>query len=107
MIEAVATEPPETPVRDLGDGALLVKFACRSVWKVFGDGAARFLARNDLAPTAAELAEAGLIGAVRDVVVDIDAADRPFALRDDGGRLIGKLERDDLIAVLIGRDRRH
>ena len=76
------------------------------MWKVFGDGAPRFLASNDPAPTAAELAEAGLIGAVRDVAVDIDAADRPFAVRDDGGRLIGELERDDLIAVLIGRDRR-
>ncbi len=43
---------------------------------------------------------------VSEVTIDVDAADRPFAVRGDDGRLLGGLMRDDLIAVLIGRNRR-
>ena len=43
---------------------------------------------------------------VSEVAIEVDAADRPFAVRGDDGRLIGELMRNDLIAVLIGRDRR-
>ena len=42
------------------------KITCRGVWKLFGAGAERFLAAHNHAPSDAALAEAGLIGAVRD-----------------------------------------
>ena len=71
MAGTAGTEPPGTPVRGVHDGARPVKFACRSVWKVFGDGAAQFLVHTSHAPTAADLAGAGLIGAVRDVTLEI------------------------------------
>ena len=75
MAMAAATEPLGTPVRGVQDGARPVKFACRSVWKIFGDGAAQFLVRTDQAPTAADLAGAGLIGAVRDVTLEIGSGE--------------------------------
>ena len=79
MAMAAATEPLGTPVRGVQDGAQdgarPVKFACRSVWKIFGDGAAQFLVRTDQAPTAADLAGAGLIGAVRDVTLEIGSGE--------------------------------
>ena len=43
---------------------------------------------------------------VSEITIDVDTADRLFAVRGDDGRLLGELMRDDLIAVLIGRDRR-
>jgi glycine betaine/proline transport system ATP-binding protein len=48
------------------------KLVCRSVWKLFGDGADSFL-RDNLASglTAAKVASAGLIGAVRDVSLEV------------------------------------
>jgi len=48
-----------------------VKLACRGVWKVFGRDADKFLAGRAAPPTGAEFAEAGLVGAVRDVTLDI------------------------------------
>ena len=75
MAKAAAIEPPGTPVRGVQDGARPVKFACRSVWKLFGDGAAQFLVRAGQAPTAADLAGAGLIGAVRDVTLEIGSGE--------------------------------
>ena len=79
MAMAAATEPLGTPVRGVQDGAQdgarPVKFACRSVWKIFGDGAAQFLVRTGQAPTAADLAGAGLIGAVRDVTLEIGSGE--------------------------------
>jgi glycine betaine/proline transport system ATP-binding protein len=48
-----------------------VKLACRSVWKVFGRDADKFLAGRAAPPSSAELTEAGMIGAVRNVTLDI------------------------------------
>lgn len=45
--------------------------SCRSVWKVFGSGADAFL-RSNPTPSHADLAAAGLIGAVKDISLDID-----------------------------------
>ena len=48
-----------------------VKLSCKHVWKLFGENAESFLrGRNDV-PDAAALAEAGLVGAVRDVTIDV------------------------------------
>ena len=52
-----------------------VKFSCRAVWKVFGQGAGAFLARHDHRPTAGDLADAGMIGAVRDASLEIGAGE--------------------------------
>lgn len=42
------------------------KLVCNSVWKLFGAGAEDLLKRTGGAPTAEQISEAGLIGAVRD-----------------------------------------
>jgi len=47
------------------------KIACRNVWKLFGPGAERFLAARGGGAGDAELAAAGLIGAVRDASFDV------------------------------------
>ncbi|HLT00712.1 MAG TPA: ATP-binding cassette domain-containing protein, partial [Geminicoccaceae bacterium] len=47
-----------------------VKLACERVWKLFGPEPERFLAAHP-EPAAADLARAGLIGAVRDVSLEI------------------------------------
>ena len=47
------------------------KLVCRNVWKLFGADAAGFLARHDGHPDAAAIAEAGLVGAVRQVDLDV------------------------------------
>ncbi len=49
------------------------KLVCRSVWKLFGHGAAGFLARRgpDAAISSEELAAARLIAAVRDVTLEV------------------------------------
>ena len=46
------------------------KLSCRNVWKVFGAGAKDFLSRTPNPPPE-DLARAGLVGAVRDVNLDI------------------------------------
>jgi len=48
-----------------------VKLACEGVWKVFGHGAARFLANNDRKASYGKLQTAGYIGAVRDVNIKV------------------------------------
>ena len=48
-----------------------VKLACRNLWKLFGDGAARFVARHGETADAAAIQAAGLIGAVRNVNIDV------------------------------------
>ncbi len=48
-----------------------VKLAGRNLWKLFGDGASRFLARHGTDATNAEIHTAGLIGAVRNVNIDV------------------------------------
>ncbi len=47
------------------------KIACRGVWKVFGNNAERFLSEHDYMPSAAQLSAAGMIGAVRDVTLEV------------------------------------
>src|SRR5690606_9655302 len=48
-----------------------VKLAGRNIWKVFGDGASRFLSRHGMNATPASIQAAGLIGAVRNVSIDV------------------------------------
>jgi len=48
-----------------------VKLVCRNVWKVFGAGAADFRTLAGPAPTLETLGKAGLIGAVRDVNLEV------------------------------------
>jgi glycine betaine/proline transport system ATP-binding protein len=48
-----------------------VKLRCRDVWKVFGAGAAEFLASRDGRATHEDLAGANLVGAVRRVSVEV------------------------------------
>ena len=48
-----------------------VKLSCRNVWKVYGNNAAAFLRERGGAPSAKELEAASLIGAVRDVSLDV------------------------------------
>ena len=49
----------------------LAKISCRHLWKVFGKEPQAFLARHNGAPTDADLAAGGYIGAVRDVSFDV------------------------------------
>ena len=44
---------------------------CKNVWKVFGHNAGRFLSAHDSKPSDEELTTAGLIGAVRDVTLEV------------------------------------
>jgi glycine betaine/proline transport system ATP-binding protein len=48
-----------------------VKISCRNLWKIFGPDPAGFLARHEQAPTDADFAREGHIGAVRDVSFDV------------------------------------
>jgi glycine betaine/proline transport system ATP-binding protein len=48
-----------------------VKLSCRHVWKLFGQEAETFLNGRTAPPNAEELAAAGLVGAVRDVSIDV------------------------------------
>jgi glycine betaine/proline transport system ATP-binding protein len=48
-----------------------VKLSCRHVWKLFGNHADTFLNGRAAPPDAEELAAAGLVGAVRDVSLDV------------------------------------
>ncbi len=52
-----------------------VKLACEGVWKLFGPEPERFLESHDRRPTPAEVAAAGLIGAVQDVSLAIEAGE--------------------------------
>jgi glycine betaine/proline transport system ATP-binding protein len=48
-----------------------VKLSCRHIWKLFGPEAETFLAGRSTPPDADALAAAGLVGAVRDVGLDV------------------------------------
>jgi glycine betaine/proline transport system ATP-binding protein len=48
-----------------------VKLSCRNIWKVFGSGAAEWLAGRAGDPSPAELAARGLVGAVRDASLSV------------------------------------
>ena len=60
---------------DAGDGdaegTRPIKLKCSGVWKVFGADAGAVIAANGGHPTAADLAAANLIGAVRDASIDV------------------------------------
>ncbi len=51
------------------------KITCSGVWKLFGDNADRFLAAQAAAPSDEALADAGLIGAVRDASFAVGAGE--------------------------------
>ena len=53
-----------------GAGQHPVKLSCRHVWKLFGPDAEMFL-KGGAKPDAEALAAAGLVGAVRDVSLDV------------------------------------
>jgi glycine betaine/proline transport system ATP-binding protein len=57
--------------KSIAGGDRQAKLACRGLWKVFGEDAADFLRGHGGHPTTEQLAEAGLIGAVRDVDLDV------------------------------------
>ena len=48
-----------------------VKLSCRNLWKVFGPNAEDFMRRHKGAASAEALAEAKLIGAVRQASIDV------------------------------------
>lgn len=51
------------------------KLSCRSVWKLYGEGAGSFLAGSRGPPTPEEVRNAGLIGAVANVSLDVRAGE--------------------------------
>src|SRR6185436_333147 len=55
----------------MSDAKRPVKLSCRNLWKVFGQGAEEFMTRNKGAASAKALADARLIGAVREVQIDV------------------------------------
>jgi len=63
-IPSPASNPSNTDGRS-------VKLGCKSVWKLFGDAPEHLLRETEYNPTDQQLATAGLIGAVRDVNLDI------------------------------------
>jgi glycine betaine/proline transport system ATP-binding protein len=48
-----------------------VKIACKNVWLLFGKGAKSFLKKHNNQPTSTQILKAGLIGAVRNVSLDV------------------------------------
>jgi glycine betaine/proline transport system ATP-binding protein len=60
-----------TPPQPAGKQVRPVKLSCRNVWKIFGDGAAEFLAARGPNPSPHDLAQAKLIGAVRNASFDV------------------------------------
>ena len=56
------------PVENIGHP---VKLSCRHIWKLFGEDADTFLAGRAQPPDSDALAAAGLVGAVRDVSLDV------------------------------------
>ncbi len=48
-----------------------IKISCKHVWQLFGKNPKRFLQKHDYEPSFAQINEAGLIGAVRDVSFDV------------------------------------
>jgi glycine betaine/proline transport system ATP-binding protein len=70
----MAMQQPDLPLTALNPdagGKAPVKLACSGVWKVFGHNAKRFLARHNFDASYETLERAGLIGAVRDVNIEV------------------------------------
>jgi glycine betaine/proline transport system ATP-binding protein len=64
----------QAPLRDepkVATDSRPLKLVCRYVWKVFGPGAAKFLAANGGVATPEALAEAKLVGAVRGASIEV------------------------------------
>jgi glycine betaine/proline transport system ATP-binding protein len=61
----------DSGTRDPNPGERTVKLACENLWKVFGPGAEAFLAERGAKADDAQLAGAGLIGAVREADLDV------------------------------------
>lgn len=68
--DGMNASPPTTTISAAANGRT-VMLACRNVWKVFGRGAEQMLAAEGGSPTAAALAAAGLVGAVRNASVEV------------------------------------
>ena len=60
-----------TPPKAENANGATVKLACRNVWKLFGAHPKQFLTEYDYRPTYQQIRKAGLIGATRDVSLDI------------------------------------
>jgi glycine betaine/proline transport system ATP-binding protein len=60
-----------SPVRVSAPERARVKLACRNVWKLYGKGAPELLASRGGTLSATELAEANLIGAVRNCSLSV------------------------------------
>ncbi len=71
MVQVQQTPPVPANEQSTAGSEREAKLACRGLWKVFGEGAVEFLRRHNGRPTTEQLAEAGLIGAVRDVDLDV------------------------------------
>ncbi len=69
MVSVESASGPEPP--SAAASARATKIACKSVWKVFGQDADRFLADHDRAPSDEQMADAGIIGAVRDASFEV------------------------------------
>ena len=65
------TSPIRTDIGLAATDPRPVKLSCRNVWKVFGHGAAEFLATRGPGATLQDLASAKLVGAVRNASVDV------------------------------------
>ncbi len=48
-----------------------IKLLCKDVWKVFGDGAKQFMAKHNGTPTAEEMSNAKMVGAVRHASLEV------------------------------------
>jgi glycine betaine/proline transport system ATP-binding protein len=65
------SEVTEQGVTGAGKDARPVKLACRNVWKLFGANATNFIRERDGRASPADIAAAGLVGAVRAVDLEI------------------------------------
>jgi glycine betaine/proline transport system ATP-binding protein len=64
--------PMRDPVNTIKAGdSRPAKLVCRNVWKIFGAGAAQFLAANGGSATAESIGKAGLVGAVRQASIEV------------------------------------
>lgn len=72
MDQVQQTRPVPGDEKPAVGGERDAKLACRGLWKVFGPDAVDFLREHGGHPTPEQLAEAGLIGAVRDVDLDVN-----------------------------------
>jgi glycine betaine/proline transport system ATP-binding protein len=64
-------QPTTKSMNGGGPGGRTVKLGCRNVWKVFGAGGEAFMRAKAGKPSPDDLAAAYLIGAVRDVTLDV------------------------------------